>query len=71
MRYKKPDRKNALSIINAAEMEMSFTLSLKPTEESAPTIVRNIYECFRMLGDALLVVDGIESEDHLMPIGEL
>ena len=71
MRYKKPDRKNALSIINATEMEMAFTLSLKPTEESAPTIVRNIYECFRMLGDALLVVDGIESEDHLMPIGEL
>lgn len=71
MRYKKPDRKNALSIISAAEREMAFTLSLKPAEESAPTIVRNIYECFRMLGDALLVLDGIESEDHLAPINEL
>ena len=71
MRYKKPDRKNALSIIEAAQREMTFTLSLKPTEESAPTIARNIYECFRMLGDALLVIDGIESEDHRMPINEL
>ena len=71
MRYKRPDKKNALSIINAAEREMKFTLSLRLTEESGSTIVRNIYECFRMVGDALLVLKGISSKDHLAPIDEL
>jgi len=71
LRYKRPDTKNALSIIDAAEREMTFTLSLKPTDESASTIVRNIYENFRMLGDAILLSKGIESEDHLAPIHEL
>ena len=71
MRYKRPDHKNALSILEAAEKEMKFTLSIKPTGESGSTIVRNIYECFRMLGDALLVSKGIKSEDHIMPIKEL
>jgi len=71
MRYKRPDRKNALSIINAAEKDMKFTLSIEPTEASGPTIVRNIYECFRMIGDAILISKGIESEDHIAPINEL
>jgi hypothetical protein len=71
MRYRRPDKKNALSIIEAAKREMKFTLTLEPTEESGSTIVRNIYECFRMLGDALLVARGIESSDHLMPITTL
>lgn len=71
MRYKRPDRKNALSIVEAAERDMKFTLSMNPSEESGSTIIRNIYESFRMLGDALLVSKGIESEDHLAPIKEL
>lgn len=71
MRYKRPDKKNALSIISASERDMQFTLSIKPSEESGSTIVRNIYECFRMLGNALLVSKGIESKDHLLPIREL
>jgi len=71
MRFKRPDKKNALSIINAAEREMKYTLSIKVNEESGPTIVRNIYECFRMIGDALLISKGIESEDHITPIKEL
>lgn len=71
MRYKIPDRKNALSIIEAAERDMKFTLTMEATEESGPTIIRNIYECFRMLGDALLLSRGIESKDHVAPIKEL
>jgi len=71
MRYKRPDRKNALSIVDAAERDMKFTLSMKINNDSASTIVRNIYECFRMIGDALLVLKGIESEDHVAPIKEL
>jgi len=71
IRYKRPDKKNALSIVESAKRDMHFTLSLKPSEESGTTIVRNIYECFRMIGDALLVAEGMESEDHVMPIREL
>jgi hypothetical protein len=71
VRYRRPDKKNALSIINAAGEDMRFTLTLKPTDKSATTIVRNIYECFRMLGDAILVSKGVESTDHLAPLREL
>lgn len=70
-RIKHPDKKNALSILEASEREMNFTLKLPITEESAFNIIRNIYECFRMLGDSRLVSKGIVSEDHLEPIREL
>ncbi|MFH0797974.1 MAG: hypothetical protein V1906_01035 [Candidatus Woesearchaeota archaeon] len=50
---------------------MKYTLTLKPTDDSAFNIVRNIYECFRMLGDALLLTKGIESVDHMAPINEI
>ena len=50
---------------------MDYTLTLEVNENSAITIARNIYECFRMLGDAILVKKGIFSEDHLRPIKEV
>ena len=71
IRHKRPDKKNALSIINAAKRDMEFTLSLNVTQEAGATIVRNIYESFRMMGDALLVAKGIESDNHILPIKEL
>ena len=71
IKYKVPDRKNALSIIDASKRDMNFTLSLKPSEISGTTIVRNIYESFRMLGDAILVAKGIKSDDHVTPVQEL
>lgn len=71
MRYKRPDTKNALSIIESAKKTMDYTLTLEVNEQSAITITRNIYECFRMLGDAILVKKGISSEDHLLPIKEV
>ncbi len=71
IRYRIPDKKNAASILEAASRDMKFTLSMQPTEESGPTIVRNIYECFRMLGEALLVSEGKESDDHVTAIKEL
>jgi hypothetical protein len=70
-RYKRPDKKNALSLINASKRDIEFTLTLKPDEKSGAIIIKNIYESFRMLGDALLVLKGIESQDHLAPINEL
>lgn len=66
-----PDKKNAASILEAASRQMKYTLTLEPTNESAFNIIRNIYECFRMLGDAMLITRGVESEDHLAPIHEL
>ena len=70
-RQKKPDKKKALSIISAARRDMKYTLGLKQTRESASTIVRNIYESFRMLGESLLIARGVQSEDHITSIREL
>ncbi|MBI2144230.1 hypothetical protein HYU17_03715 [Candidatus Woesearchaeota archaeon] len=71
MRYKRPDKKNSMSILEASERDMKYTESLQLSEDSGPTIVRNIYECFRMLGDSLLASEGIEAEDHITPVKEL
>jgi hypothetical protein len=71
VRYKRPDKKNALSLVEASERDMEFTLTLPQTEEAGSTIVKNIYECFLMLGNAMLVLKGQESYDHLAPIKEL
>lgn len=70
-RFKRPDTKNALSILEAAKREIDYALSLKISDESGSTIIRNIYEGFRMLGDALLVKRGVSSQDHLLPLKEL
>lgn len=71
IRIKHNDKKNALSIINASEKEMIFTLKQQATEESAFNIIRNIYECFRMLGDARMISKGLVSQDHIEQIKEL
>ena len=70
-RQKHPDKKNAASIVDASSRQMKYTLTLESSDSSAFTIIRNIYECFRMLGDALLITQGIEAEDHVAPIQEL
>jgi len=71
MRIKRPDSKNAQDLVLAAKREMEFTLTLKVTEASSSTLIRNIYEAFRMLGDALLVAKGVETTDHITSIKEL
>lgn len=71
IRYKQPDKKSALSIIDAAERDMQFTKTLPLTEEAGTTIVRNIYESFRMIGEGLLIAKGIKAEDHITQINEL
>ncbi|PIN93238.1 hypothetical protein COU54_03880 [Candidatus Pacearchaeota archaeon CG10_big_fil_rev_8_21_14_0_10_31_24] len=70
-RIKHPDRKKALSILSASEREMKFTLKQDINDESAFNIIRNVYESFRMLGDARLVFKGIVSKDHVEQIKEL
>jgi len=71
LRIKRPDKKNALSIVLSAENDMKFTLTLPVNELSSSTIVRNIYESFRKLGDALLINRGVSSENHVEPINEI
>jgi len=65
------DIKKALSLIESSKRDIEYTFTLSVSAESANTIIRNVYECFRMLGEALLTAKGIKSEDHILPIGEL
>ena len=71
MRYKRPDKKNALSLLEAARNDLDFTFTIKISEDSGSTIIRNIHNSFRMIGDSLLVSKGIEPTDHITPIKEL
>jgi len=50
---------------------MRYTRTLELSEDAAPTIAGNVYECFRMLGDALLTARGIEYTDHASSIDAL
>ena len=70
-RIKTPDMKKANSLVDSSIEDMKYTLTLGINEKSSNTIVRNIYECFRMLGEALLSKKGIESTDHITPINEI
>lgn len=65
MRIKSPDKKSALSLLEASEKQMRFTLLIPSTNESAFTIIRNVYECFQMIGKGILLAEGKVSEDHV------
>ena len=71
VRYKIPDKKKALDLIESAKKEIEFTFSLLVNDKSSNTIVKNIYESFRMLGEASLINRGIEPQDHVICISEL
>jgi isopenicillin N synthase-like dioxygenase len=66
IRKRVPDKAKVKSMLQAAEMEIKFIKTIKPTKESASSVVRNVYEACRMLGDALLSVRGKEATgiDH-------
>ena len=66
IRTRRPDKWKAQSILQAAQKEIVFIKTIPITEESATTVIRSIYECFRMLGDALLAIQGKEAtgQDH-------
>ena len=70
-RKKYPDKERALNLLQSAKDEISYTLTLKLIEKSTNTIIRNIYESFRMLGESLLINKGIWPIDHLNSINEL
>ena len=68
---KTPDKEKAKNLIKTAKEDVDYTLKLKPSDESANTIIRNIYESFRMLGESLLIKKGILFSDHVDSINEL
>lgn len=68
---KHPDKKRAESIIKSSLNDIKFILKIHPTEESANTIVRNIYESFRMLGEAILIKKGVRKINHRNSINAL
>jgi len=74
IRKRAPDKTKARSMIEAAVLEMKFIKTLKVSRESGATIIRGIYENFRMLGDALLLIRGKEAtglDHHTQMINEL
>lgn len=71
MREKIEDKQKALSLIESAKKDLEYTLTLKVSVDSANTIIRNVYESFRMLGEALLINKGISTPDHIMMINEI
>lgn len=70
-RIKFRDKQKALNLIETSIKDMNFTLKLPVSQSSSNTIIRNIYESFRMLGEALLVNKGVEFADHVQSINEL
>lgn len=71
MRQKVPDKEKAKSLITSAKKDYEYTLTLEVNDSSANTIIRNIYESFRMLGEALLTIKGIGFTDHIECINAL
>jgi hypothetical protein len=68
-----PDIAQARSLVEAAEQEMLYLDTLKPTLDGAQTIIRGIYENFRRLGKALLSLQGISGshEDSITALTSL
>ena len=66
IRNRVPDKVKARSMLTAAVTDMRFVEKLPVTSESTLSIIRGVYEDFRMLGDALLTAGGSEAEgiDH-------
>jgi len=67
----KPDKAKARSLLAAATQDIRTAKELSVHEHTARTIVRNVYEAFRMLGEARLALAGIKSADHDTQIQEI
>ena len=74
LRQKVPDKARIKSMLGIANIDMSFLLSLHVSSRSSITIIRGIYENFRLLGSALLLIHGKEAVGkgrHSVMLGEL
>ena len=69
-----PDKAKARSMTEAAIRGINFIETLQVTEQNSPSVIREIYESFRMLGDAVLTAKGLETrgaDHHTHMIDEL
>ncbi len=74
IRNRIPNKFKAESMLKSAEIEMNYIKNLNPVKEAGATIISRIYEDFRMLGDALLLIRGKEAigpDHHTEMINEL
>ncbi len=60
----RPDKAKARSLLSAAAQDIRTAQELTIRKHTARTVVRNIYEAFRMLGEARLALAAIKSGDH-------
>jgi uncharacterized protein (UPF0332 family) len=66
-----PDKRKAEGFVLMAKSDLNIALQLSKFPGSENLIIRNIYECFRMLGEAILFSKGMKSSDHVLPINEV
>lgn len=66
-----PDKRKAESFVLMAKRDLETVFQMTQFKYYNNLVIRNIYECFRMLGEALLLSKGIKSSDHILPINEL
>ena len=74
VKVKVPDVLKVRSLVESAELEVSFLLTVEPSRSSSSTVVQGVYEVFRKLGEALLLFRGKEAtgrDSHSMMIQEL
>ena len=61
LRKRVPDPAKARSMVQAAEKELNYVLTLPVHIDSGCTIVLSLYEDFRLLGSAYLLLQGKET----------
>ncbi|HLC84977.1 MAG TPA: hypothetical protein VJH22_04245 [Candidatus Nanoarchaeia archaeon] len=71
MRVRAPDPSHARSLVEASKQEMAFLETLPKKIDAGSTLIRGIYENFRRLGMALLLLDGITTQNHETAIKRL
>jgi len=66
IRRRMPDKAKARSMLAAAALDMEFIAGVPIATKAAQSIIRGVYENFRILGNALLTAKGFETAgvDH-------
>ena len=64
IRPRQIDTERIKSILKSAETNATVTLKIPLSDDSASIIYRELYECIRQLGDAMLWTNGYEPLSH-------
>ena len=71
LRRRSPDKARIRSMLEAAKRTSEYVCRLEINEESAAVVFRELYECLRQIGDALLWRSGWEPLKHTASIEAL